>query len=406
LIFLKKFKILIAEYCVNSRVKVILALQKTEITMKKFVSIAIVVLLVTAQLNAQTYTNKVVGQKQKELSDSLKATEYPYALPILGAQVTARGYDLPYSAGIGLNYLWQESAIVIEDLFVGFNNGPMYDLNEIVRFNDATSTASGFNIRPDIWLFPFLDVYCLFSKAKTSTAIDASVWIPDANNVWSEIASFSTKAEFDATGIGFGMTPTMGVAGGFMALDMNVTWQSISSLDKPVMAFVFGPRMGKSFKFKNNPQSNITLWVGGFRLHLNSETNGSIPLSDVIPTEGLQEKVDAGMENVAETQIAVDEWWTGLTPVEQANPINQAKYETANRALETSANLLVSMDGALNDEESATVQYSLNKRPKDMWNFVVGSQYQINKHFMLRAEAGFLGSRTQVIGMVQYRFGL
>jgi hypothetical protein len=244
------------------------------------------------------------------------------------------------------------------------------------------------------------------SKAKTSTAIDAGVWIPDANNVWSEVASFSTKAEFDATGIGFGMTPTLGIGGGFMALDMNVTWQSISALDKPVMTFVFGPRFGKTFKFRNNPQSNVALWVGGFRLHLNSETSGSIPLSDVIPTEGLQEKVDAGMENVAETQIAVDEWWTALTPVEQANPINQAKYETANRTLETTANLLVSMDGALNDEESATVQYSLNKRPKDMWNFVVGSQYQINKHFMLRAEAGFLGSRTQVIGMVQYRFGL
>ncbi len=374
--------------------------------MKKFTNIAMMVLFVTVQVNAQVYTDKIVGQKQKELSDSLKATEYPYALPILGAQVTARGYDLPYSAGVGLNYLWQESAIIIEDLFVGFNNGPMYDLNEIIRFDDATSTASGFNIRPDIWLFPFLDVYFLMSKAKTSTAIDAGVWVPDANNVWNEVASFSTKAEFDATGFGFGLTPTFGVGGGFMALDMNVTWQSISSLDKPVMTFVFGPRMGKSFKFKNNPQSNITLWVGGFRLHLNSETNGSIPLSDVIPTEGLQEKVDAGMENVAETQIAVDEWWAGLTPVEQANPINEAKYETANRALETTANLLVSIDGALNDEESATVQYSLNKRPKDMWNFVVGSQYQINKHFMLRAEVGFLGSRTQAIGMLQYRFGL
>jgi hypothetical protein len=41
-----------------------------------------------------------------------------------------------------------------------------------------------------------------------------------------------------------------------------------------------------------------------------------------------------------------------------------------------------------------------------MWNFVLGSQYQINKHFMIRAEAGFLGSRTQAIAMLQYRFGL
>jgi len=67
---------------------------------------------------------------------------------------------------------------------------------------------------------------------------------------------------------------------------------------------------------------------------------------------------------------------------------------------------LNTIDGTLNDEQTASVQYSLSKRPKDMWNFVVGSQYQINKHYMLRVEFGFLGSRKQFIGGLQYRFGL
>ena len=374
--------------------------------MKKFIVLIIVVLFVTAPGNAQVYTNKVVGAKNEELIDSLKSSEYPYSLPILGAKAAAAGYDLPYSAGIGINYFWQESSIIIENLFVGFNNGPMYDLDEIIRFDDAISTSNAVNIRPDVWLLPFLNVYGLFSKARTSTEIFAGVYLPDTNNVWNEVTSFSTKAEFDATGFGIGMTPTMGIGGGWLALDMNVTWQSISALEKPVMTFVFGPRFGKSFKFKNNPQSNIAFWAGAFRLHLKSETSGSLPLSEVIPADELQTKVDESMENVAEKQIAVDEWWAGLTPIEQANPVNEAKYETANRALGTAGELLNSIDGALSDEESATVQYSLNKRPKDMWNFVLGTQYQINKHFMVRAEAGFLGSRKQFIGGLQYRFGL
>jgi hypothetical protein len=374
--------------------------------MKTLISIVITLLFITVQVNAQVYTNKVVGAKNEVLIDSLKATEYPYALPILGAKATARGYDLPYSAGIGVNYLWTESSLIIENLFVGFNNGPMYDLDEIIRFDDAIATANAINIRPDIWLLPFLNVYGLFSKARTSTEILAGVFLPDADNVWTEVASFSSKAEFEATGLGIGMTPTIGVGGGWMALDMNVTWQSISALDKPVMTFVFGPRFGKSFKFRNNPQSNIAIWVGGFRLHLKSETSGSLPLNEVLPIEGLQTKVDESIENVADKQIAIDDWWAGLTPVEQANPVNEAKYETANRALDTAGETLNGIDAALNDEESATVQYSLNKRPKDMWNFVLGSQYQINKHFMIRAEAGFLGSRTQAIAMLQYRFGL
>jgi hypothetical protein len=373
--------------------------------MKKQLFFIAVIFFSALQTNSQVYSDKVVGEKNKGYVDSLKVVEYPYALPIWGAKVAARGYDLPFSAGLGVNYLWQESALIIEDLYVGFNNGPMYDLEEIVRFNSATSYVSAINLRPDIWILPFLNVYCIFTQGKSSTEINAGLWLPDTSNVWNEVTSFSSKADFNATGIGFGMTPTMGVGGGWIALDMNVTWQSISALDKPVFTFVFGPRFGKTFKFKN-PQRNIAFWAGGFRLKLESETNGSLALSEVLPTDDIQNKVDDGIEKVAETQVTVDTWWEGLTSVEQHNPVNVAKYETANRVLETAGNTLNSIDAALNDDQSATVQYSLQKRPKDMWNFVVGSQFQVNKHVMVRAEVGFLKSRTQFIGGLQYRFGL
>ena len=86
--------------------------------------------------------------------------------------------------------------------------------------------------------------------------------------------------------------------------------------------------------------------------------------------------------------------------------MNVAKHETANRALGAAGNFFNSLDAALNDGNSATVQYSLEKNLKDKWNFIVGSQFQLNKHFMLRAEYGFLGSRNQFLGGLQYRFGL
>jgi hypothetical protein len=373
--------------------------------MKNLLSLLLIIFCLFTEALGQVYTNKVVGKKNEALIDSIKAKPYPYSLPIWGEKAAQRGYDLPYSAGIGVNYLWQESSLIIEDLLVGFNNGPMYDLDEIVRFNDAIATASAVNIRPDIWLLPFLNVYALFTKAKTSTEINAGVWLPDTANVWNEVTAFSSKANFNATGMGFGLTPTMGIGGGWLALDMNFTWQSISALDKPVFTFVFGPRMGKSFKLKK-PQSNISVWAGAFRLKIKSETSGSLPLNEVLPIDDLQIKVDNGLAKVESGQIAVDDWWSGLTPTEQKNPVNKAKYETANRTLDAAGNLFNTMDAALNDENTATVQYSLNKRPKNMWNLVAGAQYQINKHFMLRAEAGFLASRTQFIGGLQYRFGL
>jgi hypothetical protein len=354
---------------------------------------------------AQVYSDKVVGKKNAALKDSLKVQPYPYILPIWGEKVAKMGYKLPYSAGLGINYFTQQSDLVINQLFVGFNNGPQYNLDEIVRFDGATATASTVNIRPDIWLLPFLNVYAILAKGKTSTAINAGIYVPDFNNNWTKITAFSTKANFDATSFGLGLTPTIGIGGGFMALDMNMTWTDISALDKPVFTFVFGPRIGKSFQLKK-PEQTIAFWVGGFRVGLSSSTSGSIKLGEVIPTEGLQAKVDQGMQNVAQKQTGVDNWWNGLSNVEQKNPVNIAKYETANRALDAAGNLLTAVDGALSTAESSTVQYSLQKNLKDKWNFLIGSQFQMNKHFMIRAEYGFLGSRQQFLAGLQYRFGL
>jgi hypothetical protein len=373
--------------------------------MKKPTFFLLAFLFLSIQSYNQVYSNKVVGAKNEAMKDSIEKQEYPYVLPIWGAKATAKGFQLPYSAGLSVNYLWQESSVVIDNLMVGFNNGPMYDLDEIIRFDDATASANALNFRPDFWLFPFLNVYGILGFAKTSTAITAGLWLPDVDSSWTEATTFSTKANFDATIFGFGMTPTIGVAGGWIAMDMNVAWSDVSALDKPVFTFVFGPRVGKTFKFKN-PNMNIAGWVGGFRVKFSSETAGSINLTELFPTEDLQLKVDQGFENVDEKTQQVDEWWIGLSSVEQKNPINIAKYETANRALQTAGNILTAADGALNDEQDATVQYSLDKNLKNKWNFIIGTQFQINRHLMIRAEYGFLGSRQQFMSGLQYRFGL
>jgi hypothetical protein len=347
----------------------------------------------------QVYANIDLSKQALDKDDL-----YPYLLPIWGKKVIEKGFQLPYSAGLGVNYMWQESDIVISDLMVGFNNGPMYDLDEVIRFDSSVSTSEGFNIRPDIWLLPFLNVYGVFAQSKSSTAIEAALWLPDADNNWTERVAFSSTANFDVTSMGFGLTPTMGVGNFWLALDMNFVWTDVSALEKPVFSFVFGPRLGKTIKLKGD--KTVSFWAGAFRLKMSSDTVGSLNLSEVLPVDDLQAKVDQGLETVDEVQAQVDEWWNGLPPSEQQDPVNIAKYDAANRAIDAAGNLLTSIDGALSAADSATVQYSLTKKPKDMWNFVVGSQFQLSKHWMIRAEYGFLGSRQQFIAGIQYRFGL
>lgn len=373
--------------------------------LKKFYATIILSLFLSEITDAQVYSNKEVGKKNEVLADSLKTVDYPYMLPIWGAEVTARGYDIPYSAGLGITYFTQTSELLIDNLFVGFNNGTMYNLDELVRFNNAESWSASYSVRPDIWLFPFLNVYGIIGISESSTKIDAGIYIPNLDNEWQEISSISTTANFKSNTIGLGMTPTIGIGGGWLALDMNMAWTDVDALNKPVFTYVFGPRLGKTFKFKK-PEQNIAFWVGGFRVKFSSETDGSLNLNEVIPIDELQGKVDQGVMKVGDAQIAVDDWWDELSAIDRKNPVNIAKYNTANRVLETAGNILNAADAALNDGTSASLQYSLEKNLKDKWNFLVGSQFQLSNHWMLRAEYGFLGSRQQFMTGLQYRFGL
>jgi hypothetical protein len=360
--------------------------------------------LLSSQTVAQVYSDKIVGEKNEALSDSLKLSKYPYVLPIWGAKATELGFDLPYSAGLNINYLWQESDLTIDNLQVGFNGGDLYNLDEIVRFKDATSTTNAVNFRPDVWLFPFLNIYGIFAKSKSSTAIDFGIWVPNGTDRWTEVFSTNTKADFDGTTIGFGMTPTIGIGGGFLALDMNVAWTDIEALEKPAFSFVFGPRLGKSFRLKK--EQAVAVWVGGFRVKINSATNGSLAVGDLFDTQNLESKIENGIVRVGEARQNVDSWWNGLSAIEQNNPVNKAKYATSNRTLEAAGNFLNAASSAVNDLERSTIQYSLDKKQTDLWNFVIGGQYQPNKHLMIRGEVGFLSSRSQVLAGIQYRFGL
>jgi hypothetical protein len=355
--------------------------------------------------HAQVFSNKEGGRKNQAIVDSLKKADYPYALPIWGDKATKRGYTLPYSAGVSLQYFGQESDIVINNLQVGFNGGPLYDLDGLVKFDRTISRSDGISLRPDIWLFPFLNVYAILGRSAASTEVEYGLWVPDSSGAEVNVFSASTKVDFTANTFGIGFTPTLGVRGGWMALDMNVTWTDVPQLDQPAMAFVFDPRIGKAFRLGRQDE-NINVWVGGFRLKINTGTSGSIPLSDALPLDQWQTKVDSGLKEIERLSAEIEAWWNSLSPPQQENPVNIARYNAAKQALETAGGVLNRADTAIASFATGSVQYSLDKKPEDMWNFMVGGQYQLSRNWMFRAEVGFLTSRTHVITGVQYRFGL
>jgi len=352
--------------------------------------------------SVDTALAQVYSDLSKEKSED---KDYPYLLPIWGQKVKEKGFDLPYSAGIGVNYLWQESDIIISNVSIGFNGGPLYNVDELIRFNSTSAESWGINIRPDVWILPFLNVYGIFARAESTTAVDVGIYLPRIGGE-EELFSIQTSPEFSSETAGFGLTPTIGVWGGWIAFDMNFTWTDVDKQEKPVFAFIFDPRIGKTFKLGRKKDRNISVWVGGFRVKVNRDTKGSLPIGDILPTEEWETRIAQGQVKVGEAQTELDQWWESLNPVEQANPVNRLRREANQRKINFAATVLNSAEDAVSNAENATLDYTLDKEQAKLWSMTVGSQFQLNKSWMIRAEYGFSSGRQQILAGLQYRFGL
>src|SRR4029078_879168 len=95
-------------------------------------TLLVALVCITTIATAQYTADKVMGPKNQSLADSLKKSEYPYLFPIWGKKVVAKGFNIPKSGGVSVQYLYQTSDIIIENLQVGFNHGEMYPLDQII----------------------------------------------------------------------------------------------------------------------------------------------------------------------------------------------------------------------------------------------------------------------------------
>jgi hypothetical protein len=291
-----------------------------------------------------------------------KPFTWPYTFPIWGNKLAERGIKFPLPFGIGLNYAYADQPIAITRIAVGVNGGPMQDLSKIIKFGDLRSKVQAMNLRADLWVLPFLNVYVMGNYIYQS-----ETQVPIV-----EPFAFTAGATQQGTGGGLGTTLSGGAWGFFGTLDLNWTWNKMEKLDKPVGTFLLTPRVGKNFgKWAG---LEWILWVGAMRQKIESKTQGSINLKDAVNGAG-----DGSF------QSKLEDWYNGLPPAKQA------------------------VVGAIVDKigggGNPVINYDLDKAIKYPWNMVVGGELGVTKAFRVRAEVGFI-QRTQLVLGLNYRFGL
>ncbi len=343
-----------------------------------FVLILFAAVLFPGTLKAQ-YSSKRVKSAYQAYTDSLKNLDYDRVFPFWGHKAYKKGFDIPYPLGFMANYFWVNQGILIDNFQLGFDNAaggpfdfPLQELSDsILDFGNNSNKSWSLNIRPDIWLFPFIDVYGIFGYGRSDTKIEVNAFQYTDNPI-----RFTSIVDQAIYTYGVGLLLAGGVGPIWVSMDNNITWNKPELLEDATRAWVMGLRMGKLFKFRNKPQSNISFWIGTMFLNMQSRTVGNIALRDAIPDfdESKQQLINDLEEKKGETGIIGDKLIDNLiTIIEDRNG-------------------------------ESLITYAMDKQTKQHWNGLVGMQYQLNKTWQLRAEGGVVGDRKSFLLSLNYRF--
>ncbi|WP_057938879.1 hypothetical protein [Algoriphagus resistens] len=325
------------------------------------------------------YASKKVKSKYEAYTDSIKQVEYNYTFPILGQGVYKKGFDIPYPVGIMANYMWIQQEVVLDNLELGLEtDNAEIGLTPVdfIEFGRNVNSASTVNVRPDLWILPFLNVYGVFGYGNSHTKV----------NITSPV-SLQTSVEQSISTAGFGVMSAFGIGPVWMSVDANWTWNKPELLDRAVNVNVLGIRIGRTLTFNAKPDRNFAFWVGGMSAVMASTTEGEIKLIDALPPDVWSRRDEF-----------VGDYWTWYDGLNPTNPVDRAKLEKADEILTPIVDLVENADG------QAIVRYSMDKQVKEKWNAVVGMQFQLNKKLMFRTEGGVLGDRRSFLASVNYRF--
>jgi hypothetical protein len=349
--------------------------------MRQFFISTLIIFLVATSTIAQ-YSRKVTSAKFEAYQDSIRNVDYKYVFPILGKGAYSRGFDIPFPAGIMLNFFTQTQDVTISGLEVGLEGAINVDpvnLDSIVVFDNAIVETQAFNIRPDLWIFPFLNVYGIFAKGTNNTIINFSA-------LGVEFPEIQTN--FDATGTGFGVMFAGGLGPGWISIDNNWSWTAVPALEEKVKVHNLGIRFGATYTNKRKPYRNLGVWVGAFRQRIDQNTAGSLSFGEVFdsPDENLAQRLEDRLAD-----------WEAENC---SSPIPSGKC----LVLPPLVNGIIDNLRENEPVSNTDLTYSLQKEVVDEWNIIIGGQYQLNKRWQLRSEYGFLGSRNQFLASIGYRF--
>ena len=321
----------------------------------------LLILFVLNSVQAYAQYSDLDLSMSKTEQDSL-TQNYDNIFPFFGGDLIKQGIRLPAPLGININYFTADQNVLISNLALGVNDRDYVNLDNLIRFDEAIGVANNWNARIDLWIFPFLNVYGIGGYTRAITTV----------NLISPI-EFQSEAKMEGTTYGTGFTIAGGLQGFWISFDANWSWSDLDILENPIGSSVIGLRVGKNYRWRDK---SVALWLGAMKVNLESGTQGTVLLLDVLPDAPpeLGENLNEWYDNLSRKQkLAVDK-------------------------------IIAALEG--NKLRSTRINYSLDKKPETPWTMNVGGQLEFNRNWQFRAEFNFLGARTSILANLVYRLDI
>lgn len=304
-----------------------------------------------------------VGETSTIQKDEVEDDE-PF-LPIFGKEAREKGYELPKSYGINVNYMNIYQNINVKSIqFDGLSfslppiiNKPMPIAPDMFKI-DVRSTRQRSHtetLRLDAWVFPFMNVYGVVghTKGRSISKVDVGSKNPFVNSFikgLGDMDGIDFVLKFKGTTYGLGTTFAGGVGNWFALVDLNYTRTKLNIIDGNIKAFTLAPRVGYRFTLPavdviKLPQSKFSLWVGTMYQNVDQNFHGKLSKLSFSPK------------------------------------------------LQSLINFVNKGDGTFN----------VKQKMESPWNMLAGFRWEITPSFNIVTEAGFI-KRNSFFAALEYRF--
>lgn len=351
-------------------------------------------------------------------STTTQPLNWKYDLPIWGKKAAKRGYKLQLPYGINAMYVNTIVGLDISKFRLEIGEGQYQDfidekLNvETLNFTKVRAYFNGLNFRPDVWFFPFLNVYGIITTGTGNTEVELAPQIPyGKGDDILYLPSFGSKVDFKANAYGLGGTFIYGFGRNyFVSIDANYSWTVSDLLEDNVGVVTASGRVGEHWDLGKSKQQKLAVYVGFmYRNFTNSKgTRGQINLSEVFPdlenqvTTGIDNRVTKNNQSIEENKESI----AGLNPINDREEIEDLRAD--NRVLTAKNIALNSLDEQLAKSGiyDTEIRYEIKKTMLQNWTFEFGASYNLNDHWAIRSEIGSSSEQTLILAGLTYRFGL